>query len=156
MTDEARKFLVIVDQTSECLKALRFAARRAERAGGGVAMLYVVEPDEFQHWQAIAETMRAEAFQEAEARLLALSDEVKALTGVSPNFAIREGVKRDAVLAYIESDPTVKILVLGAGVDSDGPGPLVTALAVKMGARMPVPVTIVPGAMSLEEIDALC
>ncbi|MCI4662674.1 MAG: universal stress protein [Neomegalonema sp.] len=153
---DERKFLVVVDQTAECLKALRFAARRAERTGGGVSMLFVIEPDSFQHWQLVADRMRDEAHQEAEERLLALSEEVKSVTGVSPDYMIREGKKNEAVLAHIEENPNVRILVLGAGTETEGPGPLVTALAGKLAGRMKVPVTIVPGAMSLEEIDALC
>lgn len=151
-----RKFLVIVDQTPECLKALRFAARRAARSGGGVSLLFVVEPEEFQHWRTIEEAMRAEALQKAESRLQSLAEEVKALAGVAPEYAIREGMKKDQVLEHISSDPEIGVLVLGAGVEGDGPGPLVTALAGQMAGRLPLPLTIVPGAMTLTEIDAVC
>jgi len=87
-----RKFLVVVDKTPECMNALRFAARRAAKTGGGVTMLYVIAPEEFQHWVGVAEVMRHEKREEAEARLGALADEVRALSGVMPEFAIREGV----------------------------------------------------------------
>lgn len=154
--ERRRKFLVVVDHTPECPKALRFAARRAQSTGGAVSMLYVIEPEEFQHWQSVQEAMRAEAYQEAEARLRALAEEVKALSGVSPDFAIREGVKREQVAEYIESDQDISILVLGAGSESEGPGPLVSAVAGRSGFTLRVPVTIVPGHLSAEEIDALC
>ncbi|MEL6318120.1 MAG: universal stress protein [Pseudomonadota bacterium] len=151
-----RKFLVVVDQTPECLKALRFAARRAARTGNLVAMLYVIEPDEFQHWVAVADAIRAEARQQAEARMAALVDEVKAMSGVAPEATVREGPRRETVLAYLKSDPDVGQLVLGAGVGGEGPGPLVTSLAGQMSGGLPTPVTIVPGGMSNEEIDAMC
>lgn len=150
-----RKFLVVVDQTPESLKALRFAARRAQRTSGAVSMLSVIEPEEFQHWQSVQDAMRAEAIQNAEARLQALVEEVKALSGVSPDYAIREGVKRDQVAEHIQADRDISILVLGASTESDGPGPLVAAIT-RPGSRFPLPVTIVPGDMSVEEIDALC
>lgn len=157
MSDErTRKFLVVLDQTPECLKALRFAARRAGRTNGGVAMLSIIAPDEFQHWKTVADTMRADAIAEAEARMDSLAEEVKALSGADPTITIREGPKRDQVLAHIEENPDICVLVLGAGDDTDGPGPLVTALAGGFSGRLSVPITVVPGHMTLQQIDDVC
>lgn len=150
-----RKFLVVVDDTPECMNAMRFAARRAQKTGGGVVMLYVIAPDEFQHWMGVAELMRQEARDAAEDRLGELATELQALCGVTPELSIREGNRAEEVLALIEDDPEIGILVLGAG-EGESPGPLVSTLVAKMGGRMPIPVTVVPGAMSLERIDAVC
>lgn len=151
-----RKFLVIVDSTPECMNALRFAARRAARTNGGVTMLYVIQPEEFQHWLGVAEAMSRDKREEAEARLAHLADEVRVLAGVMPEFVIREGDPVDEILAHIAEDKEIGILVLGADAASDSPGPLVSTLVGKRGGRMPVPVTVVPGSMSLERIDAIC
>ncbi|WP_340108228.1 universal stress protein [Pikeienuella sp. HZG-20] len=151
-----RKFMIVIDDTPECTNALRFAARRAAKTGGGVVMLYVIRPEEFQHWIGVAEVMRAEAREVAEERLTNLAEEVKALSGVLPEFVIREGDPRDEVITYIKEDPEIGVLVLGASVSGDGPGPLVSALAGRMAGALPVPVTVVPGSMSLERIDAVC
>ncbi len=151
-----RKFLVVVDSTPECMNALRFAARRASKTSGGLVMVYVIEPEEFQHWVGVQNVMREEAREEAEARLEALADEVRALSGVVPEFAIREGDKREEVLEHIREDEDIGLLVLGAGAAGEGPGPLVQSLADKHVGRMRVPVTVVPGSLTLEEIDAVC
>lgn len=150
-----RKFLVVVDETPECMNAMRFAARRAQNTGGGVVMLYVIAPDDFQHWVGVAELMRQEARDAAEARLGELATELQALCGVTPEFIIREGQRSDEVLGLIEEDLEIGVLVLGAG-EGDNPGPLVTQMVARMGGRMPIPVTVVPGSMSLERIDAVC
>lgn len=150
-----RKFMVVVDNTPECMNALRFAARRAQKTGGGVVMLFVIPPDEFQHWMGVADLMRAEAREAAEERLGELADELRQLCGVTPVFAIREGVPVEQVLAQIDEDSEIGVLVLASG-EGDGPGPLVTQLVSKMGARMPIPVTVVPGGLSLEQIDGVC
>ncbi len=147
-----RKFLIVVDETPECMNAMRFAARRAQKTGGGVTMLYVIEPEEFQHWVGVAEVMRAEAREKAEERLMHLAEEMRALCGVTPEFAIREGKKAETVLDVIEQDADIGVLVLGAG-EGEGPGPLVSYLVTRLGHRLPVPVTIVPGGMSMERID---
>lgn len=149
------KFLVVVDQTPECKKALRFAARRAANVGRGVVLLYVIEPEEFQHWKIVEDAMRAEAFEAAEARLRGLSEEVKAMTGLTPEYEIREGPKRDMVLAALRERDDIGALVLGAGVESEGPGPLVASLAGQMSGELPTPITIVPGSLSFEQIDAV-
>ena len=151
-----RKFMIVVDETPECMNALRFAARRASKTGGGVVMVYVIEPEEFQHWVGVGEVMRAEAQEAAELRLATLSQEVEKLAGVLPEFVIREGVARDEILAQIKDDPEVGVLVLGAGDSNDGPGPLVTALAGRMSGAMSVPVTIVSGNLTVDQIDAVC
>ena len=44
-----RKFLVILDDSRECLNAMRFAAMRAAKTGGGVAIPSIIPPEEFQH-----------------------------------------------------------------------------------------------------------
>lgn len=150
-----RKFMVVVDETPECMNALRFAARRAQKTGGGVVMLYVIAPDDFQHWMGVAELMRQEARDAAEQRLSELATELHDLSGVTPEFVIREGNRAEEVLALIEEDVEVGVLVLGAG-EGESPGPLVSQLVSRMGGRMPIPVTVVPGAMSMERIDAVC
>ena len=151
-----RKFLVVVDETPECINALRFAAQRAAKTGGGVQMMFVIQPDEFQHWIGVAEVMREEAREAAEARFQELAGRVQDSTGITPEFVIREGVTADEVLAQIKDDPEIGLLVLGAGTGSEGPGPLVTAMAGRLAGKMPVPVTVVPGAMTREEIIAVC
>ena len=151
-----RKFMIVVDETPECMNALRFAARRAANTGGGVMMLFVIPPEEFQHWIGVGEVMKAEARQAAEERLASLASEVKALSGVLPEFVIREGSAREEVLAQISEDREIGVLVLGAGTSGDGPGPLVSSLVGRMTGDLTVPVTVVPGGMTLEQIDAVC
>ncbi|MEM8755398.1 MAG: universal stress protein [Pseudomonadota bacterium] len=151
-----RKFMIVIDDTPECMNALRFAARRAARTGGGVMMLYVIRPEEFQHWIGVGEVMRAEARETAEERLTTLAEDIRGVSGVLPEFVIREGVARDEVLAQIKEDPEIGVLVLGASTEGDGPGPLVSALTGRLVGELTVPITVVPGAMSPERIDAVC
>ncbi|MEM1345700.1 MAG: universal stress protein [Pseudomonadota bacterium] len=150
-----RKFLVVVDETPECAQAMRFAARRAQNTGGGVTLLYVIAPQDFQHWMGVAEVMRTEARAAAEVRLSDLAAELSALTGITPEFDIREGKPAEQLLARIREDPEIGVVVLGAS-EGDDPGPLVGQLVGRMAGELPVPVTIVPGGLSLERIDAVC
>lgn len=161
MTDEPapesrrRTFLVIVDPTPEMNVALRFAARRAQKTGGRVALLYVVEPTDFQHWMAVEDLMEKERRMEAEEVLQEHSDKVTEWTGELPILLVREGRPQEALLKLLDEDPSISILVLGADTGPKGPGPLVSAIAGKLAGRLRVPVTIVPGSLSEEEVDAL-
>lgn len=150
-------FLVVVDQTPECRRALRFASQRAAHVGGGVILLHVIEPltSDGQQWQAVANLMREEAHAKAETLLRQLAEEVHTASGVDCQLKIREGRKRDELLALITEDPSIRILVLGAASGGEGPGPLVSALAGQMSGSLLVPVTVVPGGLSDEQIDAL-
>ena len=150
-----RVFLVVVDDSQELRVALRYAALRARRTGGRVALLYVMEPPDRQHWMALESLMREEQREEAEELVGRHADTVAALTGAPPVIHIREGVAHEQLMALIDEDPTISILVLAAAVDDAGPGPLISALSSKLIGRLRVPLTIVPGSLSDAQIDML-
>jgi nucleotide-binding universal stress UspA family protein len=150
-----RVFLVVVDESPEMRKALRYACRRAKRTGGRVAMLYVMEPPEAHQWGAVVNLMRQEARQEAEAVMAGHADTVVAQTGQPPAIHIREGTRRDELMKLLTEDRSISVLVLGSASGSEGPGPLVTAFAGRLGSQLRIALTIVPGALTDAEIDAI-
>jgi nucleotide-binding universal stress UspA family protein len=149
-----RKFLVVLDDSRECLNAIRFAAMRAAKTGGGVAVLSIITPDEFGHWAGVAEIMREEARERIHAHFEVFAKWMRDKQGVDPELIIREGEPVPEILALIKEDPEIGILVLGAATDSKGPGPLVTQMSRSAG-ELPIPVTIVPGDMSKERLEAI-
>ena len=148
-----RKFLVVVDKTPECRVAVRFATRRAQHTGGRVTLFCIAEPDQFQQWRGVAEIMREEARQEAENLVYEAAKVVNELSGIMPELIIELGEKAECLLDLLRQDRDVSILVLAAGVTNEGPGPLVS-LFVGPG-KHPIPITIVPGGLTDDEIDAL-
>lgn len=148
------KFLLIADDSPEARLAAYFTARQAKRAGAAVILLHVVQPPEFGHWATVAETMRAEAYEHAEACLAEFAAIVEAERGEPPEKLIREGVIAEELRKLIDEDPLITILFLGASTSAEGPGPLVTALAKSpayLGKR-PIPVTVVPGSLTREDL----
>jgi nucleotide-binding universal stress UspA family protein len=149
------KWLVVIDDTAECDRAVYFAARRAARVGAGLIMLRVIETaDRNQQWLGVADIMRAEAHEEANTVLNKYSTRANGVAGVTAERSVREGKTADEILKLIEEDEDIAILVLGAGTGKDGPGPLVAGFAQTAG-EYPIPVALVPGHLSDEEIDAL-
>lgn len=150
-----RVFLVVVDKSEEHKVALRYAALRAKRTGGRVALLYVIEPAAFQAFGSVESLMREEQRQEAETVLQGLSSEVQGLCGKTPVFHIREGSVADELLALIDEDKGISVLVLASAARGKNAGPLITALAGKMWTKLHIPMTIVPGDLGNEELDRL-
>ena len=152
---QRRKFLVIVDDSPECRLALRFASRRAYNTRGGVMLLSVVPPAEFQHWLGVETLMQEEARETAEALLKQLAAEVNKTTGIVPELVIRIGNTHEEMTDLINEDQEISVLVLGASVEEEGPGPLVSALANQLSGAFRIPITIVPGNLTIEQLDAL-
>jgi nucleotide-binding universal stress UspA family protein len=148
-----RVFLVVVDDSAERRVALRYASLRAKKSGGRVALLRVIEPAGQVEWAGVGALLAEERRQEAEKLLSGLAAEVNEITGGIPILLIREGVPRDELLALLEEDPRISILVLAAAVGGSGPGPLISALAGRYASKLAVPMTIVPGGMSDAELD---
>ena len=150
-----RKFLVVIDDTPEVSRALRYAARRAEHTGGALVLLYVIGPAEFQHWVGVENIMRAEAMEAAETALGKFAEMARNWSAVEPEMVIREGNRSEEIVKLIDEDTDIAILVLAAASDKEGPGPLVVALAGKASGTFSVPITIVPGHLDDEAIDAI-
>lgn len=151
-----RKFLVVIDDTPECDRAVYYAARRAARTGGQVVMLAVLELADVQsQWLGVADLMRAEATDKAQGKLDQFAARIRNLSGGEAEQVVREGRIAEEILKVIEADEDIAILVLAAGTGSEGPGPLVSALASGAWSGLHVPITIVPGALADADIDAL-
>jgi len=150
-----RVFLVVVDETQEMRAALQFASLRAKSTGGRVALLYVIEPTEFMHWMAAEDLSQEESRERAEEVMQNLSAEVNEWAGELPVLFLQEGMRDECVLELIEKEPAISILVLGAATGAKGPGPLVSALTGKLMGKLRVPITVVPGNLSDEQIKAI-
>jgi len=154
--DQPNVFLVVVDNSPEMRVALRFASRRAKRTGGRVGLLRVIRKADFQHWAAIGNLMAEEAREEAEQLLQEHAASVSELTGGEmPILYIKEGDIKSSVVQLIDEDSQIRILVLAAATGKRGPGPLITFLMKKIIGKSRIPVTIVPGGLTNDQIDTL-
>ena len=151
-TRAPRKFLVVIDKTAECQVALRFAARRALHTGGRVTLMCPATPPDFQQWRGVEEIMRDEAHAEAEGMLFEAAKVINELAGVIPELIIPYGLPTETLLALLKEDQDISILVLASGTGKEGPGPLVSMFGT---AVQSIPVTIVPGNYTADQVDAL-
>ncbi len=149
-----RKFLAIVDETLECERAVAYASKRARSTDGVLVLLYVIEPDDFQHWLGVEKIMREEALSTANSALDIQATKVREKLGIEPELVVSEGRVTEELQKLIEADQDIAILVLAAGAGKEGPGPLVSSIAGK-AAAFPIPVTVVPQNLSDDDIDSL-
>jgi len=154
-TGHHRKYLVVIDDTEECDRAVYWAAKRASRTGSELVMLRVIEPGERnQQWLGVADIMKAEQMEAANATLDKFAARALEIAEINPDRVVREGDTAEEIVKLVDDDADIGILVLAAGTGKEGPGPLVTGLAKTAGA-FPVPVAIVPGHLNDADLEAM-
>lgn len=149
-----RIYLVVIDDTPEAEVALRFAARRAVKTGGGVEILAVIPPAEFVAFGGVQATIEEEARLQAEGLVARAAGTLIEESGLRPAITVRQGEGPKVVAELLADNPDIAALVLGAS-PSGAPGPLVTHFAGIDAGKLPVPLMIVPGSLSAEAIDRL-
>ena len=154
-TPRERVFLVVADDSDEMRGALHFACRRAKTSGGRIALLHVQEPADFQHWMAVEEIMREEKREAAEELMQVLSAEVLEWSGKMPSFYLRDGDRREELVKLLDEEPSISILVLGASIGRGGPGPIIDHILSRGASQLHIPITLVPGSLSDEDIIAI-
>jgi len=148
-------FLVCVAHDAHSAVAARFAAMRAQNSGGAVALLHVTQPPEFQHWAAVGERMREETREEAEEMLEEMAGNVEAMLGVRPSLHLREGGIGEEILGHIEESDSIDLLVVGAAPPDDGHGSLISWLAGQLAGRLNIPLVVVPGNLTDQQLREL-
>ena len=149
-----RSYLVVIDDSGEARVALRYAARRAARTGGGVTILAVVAPAEFVQWGGVQAAMEEEARLRAEAMVLEAAGAIVEEAGIQPTILVRQGEAVKAIGDVLKDGEDIAGLVLGAAAEG-GPGPLVAHFSGSVAGTLPCPLIIVPGRMSDEALDRL-
>ncbi len=148
-----RVFLVVIDDSEELHQALYYACRRAVSLDGHIALMYCIPPAEFQHWAGVGELMREEARAEAEDLLRVNSEYVHELTGKTPAVYLRDGDPKVELINLINEAGEITMLILGASTDGENSGPLINYMTTKGASICRVPITIVPGNLSDDDID---
>jgi nucleotide-binding universal stress UspA family protein len=150
----ARTYLVVIDDSPEARVALRFAARRAVKTGGGVEVLAVVQPQDFVQWGGVQAAIEEEQRLRIEASVSASVGEIMDGAGLKPEIVVREGDPVTVVRAYIGTRDDIAALVLGAA-PTGHPGPVVSNFTGNDAGRLPCPLMIIPGSLTEEQLESL-
>lgn len=148
-------YMIVADETDEFTVALRYAARLARSNRAHVGVLYVIDIEDFQHWNKIEDKMRRELREKAEKFIWNVAKKVNDLNGLRPALYIREGNKIDEIIKVIDEDDSIRSLILGGVTQSKGPGALVAHFTGRGLSRLRVPVIVVPGHLEPQKIDEI-
>ena len=149
-----RTYLTVLDDQPEARVALRFAARRAAKTGGAIAILALVPKPEFVQWHGVQQAMEEEERLRIEAMVHAAAGSLSDETGLRPDIIVSGGEPVAVVCRLLDQRPDVAALVLGAAAEG-APGPLVAHFAGAGAGKLPCPVMVVPGSLTDEALDRL-
>lgn len=149
------RYMVCVDARDESKAALRLACMKARARGGSVLMVHVVPPADFQTLGAIADRMREERKAEAETLLRSLMDDAALTFGVTPIPLLREGSAGDEIVTTALEDSEIIMMVIGVATHSNGRGKLASWLSGQLGTKLLLPLLLVPGNLTDQQLETL-
>lgn len=148
-------YLVIADETEEFQLALRYVSLLAKDNGANIAILHVMDQQEFQHWGEIQKRMEWEQRLEGEKLLFSAAQMAYELGGRIPALYLEAGGRLEVIVDVVNKDFNIRKLILGGATHGNNPGPLTTYFTGKGLVHLRVPLTIVPGNLTPEDIDEL-
>lgn len=152
---KAPKYLVCVDRREESFIALRLACMKARIRKGSVLMLHVIPPADFQTLGGIADRMREERQQEGEQLLSSLCEKAEVMYGIRPQPILREGSPGDEIVAVALSDAEIIMVALGIATQHPSRGKLASWLATQLGHKLYVPLLMVPGNLTDQQLESV-
>jgi len=146
-------FLVVLDDSQEMFRALRYAARRSSRNNGRVALLYTFDTLEFSHWKAVEDIAEVESREKAEEKIAEYENFVMSFTEKKPKKFIMKGDRVECIIKFLEANNFISNFVLASS--NSGTDSLISAFTGKQRSKLKVPLTIIPSNLKEEEIDKL-
>jgi nucleotide-binding universal stress UspA family protein len=155
MSLPTRTYLVVMDDSGEARAALRFAARRAAKTGGGLEVLAITSGQDFVQWGGVQAAIEEEQQLRIEAQVAEALGELPGAEALRPGaILIRAGEPVALVRDLLGTRQDIAALVLGI-IPSGDPGPLVSAFTGSDSGKLPCPVMLIPGGLSDERLEAL-
>ena len=150
------KFLVCVNEKEHSSTALRFACTKAKWRKNAVDMLYVIDPIDYNTVFSVGDKIKEDRRADAEKLLTKMAGEALEWSDINPTAIIREGRIAEEIIACIEADHDINLLVVGTAADgSSGKGGLLTQLTAEIGDKYHIPLLIVPGNLTDQQIEEL-
>lgn len=146
-------FLVLVpEEIKDVSGAMRYAALSAKAAGGRVALLAIVEPEEIGAWGGVDKVITDDAFDRMRQVVAHFSSFVKDVSGDEPHPLYMKGMRRDVLLDVIENEPGISALVLTADANENDQNALIHYFTGPKGMKkLSVPLIVVPDSFYKKE-----
>ena len=129
-------FLVVLDDSQEMFRALRYAARRSSRNNGRVALLYTFETLEFSHWKAVEDIAEVESREKAEEKIVEYENFVLTFTQKKPKKFIMKGDRVECIIKFLEANNFISNFVLAASEKSSPSDSLISSFTGKNRSKI--------------------
>lgn len=155
MESKPSKYVVCVDNSDVSRMALRFACIKARKRHIRLDILHVIPPSDVHAMGAVSEMIAQEQRQQAEEMLQAMAEEAFALMGEHPSLSIRTGKPSDEIITHMLDDPDANMLVLGVTPGSKSGNRVISYLTSQAGEKLLVPMMLVPGNLTDQQMEAV-
>lgn len=146
-------YLVCVNAEEYSEVALHFTCYLAKKNKGSLVLLHVIEPADYQSIGMVAEKMRQERFNDSQKLLNELAGKAKEWSGITPIVMVREGFIEDEIIAVIEEDRSIKMLITGVSKESSKKSKIIPPLVSALGSKLGIPMLIVPEAITKQQME---
>lgn len=150
-----KSYLVVADESEEFNAALHYALNLASLNNGHVSIVHTQDLKDFLHWGAVEDMVRQDMRKESEQLLWSIAKQCNNYNGHIPSLYSREGKTIDVISDILEEDRRIAALILAASSKNSGPGPLIKHFSGKAASQLKIPLVIVPGNLSKEDIEKL-
>jgi nucleotide-binding universal stress UspA family protein len=149
------KYLVCMTPSDHSRVMLKFACLRAQKRGSRITLLHVVESSDLQGMLAVVEQLREERRTEAKAFMDEAAAYVKQVTGRPATVIIKEGNVEEQIIHTAQEDIDLNMIMIGVSGNQQKRTVQVGNLVRALGEKLFVPLLIIPGALTDQQIEQL-
>ncbi len=146
-------YLIVADDSNEFDAALNYAGFAAKHNNARLAVLHILDKEAslFMPWSMVRDRLEVAEQEEGKRVLDKIASRLDQY-GLTPSLYLRHGKAIDVVKDLISEDHNIVKLILAADTEHRNPGPLVSYFTGRGLREISVPVTIVPGHATLENV----
>ena len=152
-TNKKANYLVCVNTEQYSEVALHFTCYLAKKNNGAIVLLHVIEPADYKSLGMVADKMRKEKHAESQKFLSELAGKAKDWSGITPIVMVREGLIEDEIIAVVEENPTIRMLIAGVSSESSKKSKIIPPLVSVISTKLLIPMLIVPGTMTNQDME---
>ena len=139
-------YLVCVDESSEYLDALDYACSNAQKNKKGIILFYVIELENFRHWQGVENIMQKEQEDKAKSILKKYRNIIKKKYNLKIKNIIKRGEKVEKLIeVFNDKKLNINKVVLGLSLHESDTNKIIGSLTGGSRRKLSLPITIVPG-----------
>ncbi len=156
-THKKSKLLLCIDNTDHSRVALRFACSKAKNMDFALEMIHVMNSSEYNTNTlfGVGDKIRDERRAEVEKMVTSMATEAQNYAGITPSCIIREGSLGEEIAKAVNEDGNFNMLIIGKAPQEASKKDIITQLTAELAGKLMIPMIIVPGNLTDQQIEEL-